>query len=298
MRPAYTLPQWSDLSGWEQPSSYQTIQLAKVEDGPGEELIGRSPVGLWVEKFDSTTGQWELQGTPQGGVALPLSNGTGWTSPQYYGTIQFADVTGQGQEYLLARSATGLQTWRWDAGTDTFEAAGPTLTTLSDSADWSGPQYYSTIQTADVAGTGQRFLLARGTGGLFTFQWGANGWTQAGPVLAALSNSSCGRPACYKTIQTGDVTGDGKADLLARTSDGVRAYEWGPSGWTQVGGAAPARRRPRLEPAPVLRDDPDSSRRWHAQSRRDRAAIALVCIRTNGDQPAGEEPASRARRPV
>ena len=237
--PPYTLPQWSDLSGWEQPSSYQTIQLAKVEDGPGEELIGRSPVGLWVEKFDSTTGQWELQGTPQGGVALPLSNATGWNRPQYYGTIQFADVTGQGQEYLLARSATGLQTWRWDAGTDTFEAAGPTLTTLSDSADWSGPQYYSTIQTADVAGTGQRFLLARGTGGLFTFPWGANGWTQAGPVLAALSNSSCGQPACYKTIQTGDVTGDGKADLLARTSDGLRAYEWGPSGWTQVGGLLP-----------------------------------------------------------
>ena len=155
----------------------------------------RGPLGGEVRPHDGAVG---VAGntTRRGGAALVQHDGS--NRPQYYQTIQFADVTGQGQEYLLARSAAGLQTWRWDASTDTFEAAGPTLTTLSDSADWSGPQYYSTIQTADIAGTGQRFLLARGTAGLFTFQWGANGWTQAGPVLAALSNSSCGRPACTR----------------------------------------------------------------------------------------------------
>ena len=136
----------------------------------------------------------------------------------------------------LARAADGLHTYRWDATSDSFVEAGPVFTALSDAAGYNQPSRYQTIQTGDVTGSGHAYLLSRAADGLHTYQWGQDGWTEAGPALTALSDANCGQPSCYRTIQTGDVTGDGKSDLLVRTSDGLRAYEWGSSGWTQVGG--------------------------------------------------------------
>lgn len=220
------MPQWSDFSGWSHPSSYSTIQLADL-DGDGEaDLIGRDADGLWVDKFDPITGQWELQATQDGGLALALSNQVGWNQPQYYDTIQTGDVTGSGQSALLARGADGVHTFRWDSATDTFVEAGPVLAALSNGAGFTQPQYYRTIQTADVLGNGAKQLLARGPAGLFTYQWGSNGWTQIGSVLTGLSDAAgFNQPQYYETIQTADVTGGGKAELLARGPDGLRTYQ-------------------------------------------------------------------------
>ena len=234
--PTYTLPQWSDFGGWSSPSSYSTIQLANLDGNGDDDLIGRDANGLWVEQFDSSTGQWHLQATQDGGLALPLSNRVGWTQPQYYETIQTADVNGDGKADLLARGAAGLHTFQWNPTTDSFVEAGSVLAALSDSAGFNQPQNYKTVQTADVLGNGSKQLLARGPAGLYTYQWGPTGWTQIGPVLAALSDAArFNQPQYYETIQTADVNGDGKADLLARGPDGLRTYQWGTNGWTQIG---------------------------------------------------------------
>ena len=96
------LPQWSDLAGWNQASSYQTIQTAHLDGPQSLDLIGRSAVGLWVEQYDPASGQWALQATEDGGVALPLTDEAGWNQPQSYQTIQTGDITGNGHAYLLA----------------------------------------------------------------------------------------------------------------------------------------------------------------------------------------------------
>jgi hypothetical protein len=236
--PTYTLPQWSDFSGWSSPSSYQTIQLANLDGDGNDDLIGRDANGIWVEKFDSSTGQWELQATQEGGLALPLTNQVGWNQPQYYETIQTADVNGDGKAELLARGAAGLHTFQWNPTTDTFVEAGPVLAATSNAAGFSQPQYYRTIQTADVLGNGSKQLLVRGPAGLYTYQWGSTGWTQIGPVLAALSDAAgFNQPQYYETVQTADVLGGGTAQLLARGPDGLRTYQWqgAEKGWTQVG---------------------------------------------------------------
>lgn len=108
--PLSATPQWSDSGGWDDPSTYEAIQLANIDGEPGDELIGRSSVGIWVEKV--IAGQWRMPGTADGGVALPLSDDRGWNAPQYYSTIQAGDVNGDGAEELLARAGDGLHLYR------------------------------------------------------------------------------------------------------------------------------------------------------------------------------------------
>ena len=234
--PTYTLPQWSDLAGWDRPSSYSTIQLAHLEGPREDDLIGRDANGLWVDQFNPSSRQWELQATPQGGLALDLTNVKGWTQPQYYETIQTADVTGSGQSDLLARGAAGLHTWHWNAASDKFVEVGRVLGALSDGAGFNQPQCYKTIQTADVLGDGQEELLARNRDGLHTYEWQQDGFKPVGPVLTALSDSAgFNGPQYYNTIQTANVLGDGRAELLARGPDGLNTYKWGQHGWVQIG---------------------------------------------------------------
>jgi hypothetical protein len=234
--PTYTLPQWSDLGGWDRPSSYSTIQLAQLEGHREDDLIGRDANGIWVEQFNPSSRQWELQASPEGGLALNLTNAKGWTQPQYYETIQTADVTGSGQSDLLARGAAGLHTWHWNATSDKFVEVGRVLGALSDGAGFNQPQYYKTIQTADVRGDGQEELLARSRDGLHTYEWEEDGWKQIGPALTALSDSAgFNQPQYYNTIKTADVLGDGREELLARSRDGLHTFKWGQHGWVQIG---------------------------------------------------------------
>ena len=129
---------------------------------------------------------------------------------------------------------------------------------LSDAHGWNQPQYYRTIQTADLDGNGKADLIARGRAGLHTYRWGQHGWTAVGPVLSNLSDASgFNQPQYYRTIQTADLDGNGKAELLARTGAGIAVYQWdGVSGGSD---ATFVQRlvalRPRVGEARVLRDD-------------------------------------------
>ena len=48
---------------------------------------------------------------------LPLSDFLGWAAPQYYTTIQAADLDGDGAAEILGRAAGGLFAWKLVAGT-------------------------------------------------------------------------------------------------------------------------------------------------------------------------------------
>jgi hypothetical protein len=236
--PQFTLPQWSDAAGWEQRSSYYTIQLANVDGQPGDELLGRSPVGVWVEQFDAGRGQWGLVGTSEGGLALSLPDVDGWNRPEYFETMQAADVNGDGAAELLIRGKDGLRTYRWQAAGRAFNSIGEPPLLFPDSERWSEPWYYQTIQTGDVDGDGAAELLARARDGLHTYRWNeaTSRYDQVGETLTALADfpNEWYWPGYYQTIQTADVDGDGDAELLARDSDGLHTWRWA-EGWTEAG---------------------------------------------------------------
>jgi hypothetical protein len=236
--PQFTLPQWSDAGGWDQRSSYYTIQLANIDGESGDELLGRGPVGVWVERFDAGRGQWGLVGTADGGVALSLPDVDGWNRAEFYETMQTADMDGDGAAELLIRGRDGLRVYRWRKASRTFDSIGQPPLLFPSSERWGEPWYYQTIQTGDVDGDGAAELLARAEDGLHTYRWNeaTSRFDEVGSTLTALADfpDEWYWPGYYQTIQTADVDGDGTAELLARGGDGLHTWRWG-DGWTEAG---------------------------------------------------------------
>jgi hypothetical protein len=223
--PVFTTPQWSDGSSWSAASAYETIGLVRLGRRSAEDLIGRDSTGLWVEQFDAHAGQWRLLGSSEGGVALALSDREGWNRPSQYTTIQTADLNDDGEYELLARAADGVHVYRWNAGTDTFTDISKPPRLFSDAAGGADPSVYETIQTADLRGDGHAEILGRTSAGIEYARWNeATGHfedvTQTGIAPDAHGGKN---PSLYKTIQTGDLNGDGKADLML-LAGGLRSY--------------------------------------------------------------------------
>jgi Concanavalin A-like lectin/glucanases superfamily/FG-GAP-like repeat len=217
---------WSDAGGWAAPACYETIQVARVSSdsgiGSSAVLLGRGPNGIEVRQFEPLLGDW-----------LPLPNGPSfadlfdWNLPQYYSTIQCADIDGDGQAELLVRAADGMQAYRYDHKTKMWSlitSGGP----CADAAGWDQPQYYTTIQFADIDGDGQAEMLARSGAGLLAFHYDrdAKGWNALPPTGLFADAAGWNQPQYYTTIQCADIDGDGQAELLARSGTGLLAYRY------------------------------------------------------------------------
>ena len=119
--PAFAVPSWTDAGGWTDPSQYSTIRLADVNGDGSDELIGRSDAGIEIYRFDTTLGQWRPQvdanGVPQllndFASLLPSNEGNPHNpnNPQYYSTIQAADIDGQPGAEILARFWDGMRVY-------------------------------------------------------------------------------------------------------------------------------------------------------------------------------------------
>jgi hypothetical protein len=108
----------------------------------------------------------------------------GWTNPSQYSTIKLADITGNGQDELLARNDDGLEIWRFDTsigewrpaiGADgypevlkDFRSPLPSQESASLGAN---PMTYSSIQTADVLGNGTESIVAQFPDGVHTYDY-------------------------------------------------------------------------------------------------------------------------------
>ena len=118
-------------------------------------------------KGDELSGHWQL--LPDG----PAWNDTGnWNQPQYYSTIQAADIDGDRAAELIARAAAGIVTSKYDPNTRTWHSL-PDGPLWSDAQGWNQPQYYTTIQTANIDGDrdGTAGLIARAAAGITGFKY-------------------------------------------------------------------------------------------------------------------------------
>jgi hypothetical protein len=191
-----------------------------------EDLIGRDSTGLWVEQFDAHAGQWRLLGSSEGGVALALSDREGWNRPSQYATIQTADLNGDGEYELLARAADGVHVYRWNPGTDTFTDISKPPRLFSDAAGGDDPSVYETIQTADLIQGGRDVILGRTSAGIEYARWNEQSGHFEGVTQTGIASDAHGgkNPSLYKTIQTGDLASQGKANLMLLAGGGLRWY--------------------------------------------------------------------------
>jgi len=220
-----------DQQGWYEPQYYATIQTANLDGVGPDELLGRGAAGIVVYRF--ANGHW----TPVAANG-PLTDQHGWTEPQYYLTIQTADLDGDGREELLARGAFGMAVFRFVNSQWTSAAlTGP----LTDAQGWNQAQYYSTIQTADLDGDGREELLARGAFGMAVFRFANGSWTPVTLVGPFTDEQGWDQQQYYSTIQTADIDGDGRDELLGRGASGMAVYRFAFGQWVPIAPTGPFR---------------------------------------------------------
>ena len=225
----FTLPAWSDIAGWDDPSCYSTIQMADLDGDGYEELVGRCSAGIAAYRFDTSSGVW---------TSLPpgpnFSNKHGWNAAKYYKTIQTADLDGDGQVELFGRGSAGMVVYKFEktsSNTGSWKLLTPTQSgPFPNQEGWDAPKYYETIQTADLDGDGQAELFGRGSAGMVVYKFDSNtgSWklltpTQSGPFP---NREGWDAPEYYETIQTADLDGDGRAELIGRGPAGIVTYKF------------------------------------------------------------------------
>nr|WP_141726301.1 choice-of-anchor D domain-containing protein [Actinacidiphila rubida] len=155
---------------------------------------------------------WYYAGT--GNTTTPLAPrvrvGAGWG---IYGTMTgVGDVTGDGKADLVARDSSGVL-WLYRG---TGVASAPFAARTRIGAGWG---IYGTMTgVGDVTGDGKADLVARDSSGVL---WLYRGTGVASAPFAARTRVGSGWNTYGMLTAVGDVTGDGKADLVARDATGV-----------------------------------------------------------------------------
>jgi hypothetical protein len=253
----FVLPGWGDAGGWTDPEQYETIQLADVDGDGADELFARTPGGVAIHVFDKTLGQWrpqvdtgnlpailsEFADPPPLTTANPNPPTTDWTLPQYYDTIQAADIDGQKGDELLGRSASGLIVFKFSPGSAAGQGSWRQLTTsgpFTDADGWdTGPFDYATIQTGDINGDGDAEVIGRNAQGLYAFNWTGSSWNQLALLSDLGDKGGFNDPRYWPSIQLANVDGDLREEVIARDADGLFAYRFRSGGWTKINSIIP-----------------------------------------------------------
>lgn len=248
--PSSNTPALTDQDGWNMPEYFQTIQTADIDGDGRAELIARGPTGILVWKYDSDQKKWNSLAPGPNWGDYNASDGTLWNQPQYYSTIQCADIDGDGHAELIGRSRYGIQVWKYDTiGNNWYSMLpGPDW---SDTQGWHHAHFYSTIQCADVDGDGQAELIGRSSTGILVWkydtvkkQWGAlPGSPPPWGDTNAADFTPWNQPQYYSTIQCADIDGDGYAEILGRNKNGIEVWKYDTRNevrdWVRLNGIAP-----------------------------------------------------------
>jgi hypothetical protein len=279
--PTFVVPAWGDAGGWTDPSKYSTIRLADVNGDGKDELIARNDQGIEIYWFDTSLGQWRPQVVQVAGSAVPqaltdfrspLPNekpATDWTKPEYYSTIQTANLDGRPGEEVFGRFADGVHAYTYVPPQGTTDINGGSWQGIggpagfSDAVGGADPGIYPTIHSG-VVQDGTTYIFGRrhptpdnaGDLGLAVFQDGD--WVLSAPKgppnfapAPAWGDAVCGQPACYLDVQGAAITTSppdphtgyqtimqGVGQVLSRTSAGVGAWTLGSYDfWFAIGGA-------------------------------------------------------------
>ncbi|MBY8880211.1 FG-GAP repeat domain-containing protein [Actinacidiphila acidipaludis] len=164
-------------------------------------FLGRDAAGtLW--RYDGT-------GNASAPYQARVAVGNGWQG--YDAITALSNLTVHGVGDMVARDTSGVL-WYYRGGGD----ARPFEARAKVGAGWS--IYNSLVGAGDLNGDGRADLLARDTSGVL---WLYPGTSSATAPFAARVKIGAGWNAYNPLAGTGDLTGDGRADLLATDASGA-----------------------------------------------------------------------------
>ncbi len=165
-----------------------------------------------------------------------MADEDGWSNPLAYTSVRMGDVDGDGHDDVCARSTDRVTCWP-----GTADGFGDSLFSVAVGAPSPGA-HGAEMWLADVDGDHRADVCVRGVDGLSCHP------NRDAPfdVLPALSDSAgFDDVGLHGTIRFGDVDGDGRDDVCARTADGLRCWIAGDRGfdatvagppWSDAGG--------------------------------------------------------------
>lgn len=216
------------LDRWSQGTEFSDADVGGAASYYGTLALGRSDPGALLDAcVRRASGVACASNTnPDFGpleAAGPFDDGTGWLPAEYGATVQLADVDGDGLADACGRSATGI-VCALRGPTGGFGAVLPWTSDFGD-ATFGGAAYSPSVRFGDLDGDGFADVCGRAADGLQCAKnthvgsfapatpWLPGEFTDAGGWDAAASTG---------TLQLGDLTGDGRADVCLRGAAGVR----------------------------------------------------------------------------
>ena len=229
---------WNATSGWEdlQYSTYrQTAKLADVDGDGDADLCALTSAGVRCglsdgERFAGSR-IWSSQ----------MSGAAGWSARGRAQTIGFPDVNGDGAADLCGRSWDGMHCAISYPGFQGFIGLWRTYAAFTDARGFGAEDKWGTLAYADVNGDGNDDVCVRGIDGIYCARGRGNGF-EADRRWTSNFRDAYGWNAdqYWRTIQLGDVNGDGAADLCGRGSAGVYCAPSVSGQFDPVGLVAPA----------------------------------------------------------
>ncbi len=212
----------TDAGGWGHVSHYTTIRTGDVDgDGLADVCARHSTQGYMC--WRSTGKGFEAYGNAPG-----YTNAAGWNKPEYYTTFRLTDINGDGRDDVCARGPDG-----WSCQLSTGSGFGATVKgpAWSDANGFARAQYYGTIRTGDINGDGKQDVCIRHSAGYECFVSTGTGFQSRG-VLADFSNTGGWSAMKYwSSLRLADFDGDGRDDVCARFSGGIRCLRATDSGF-------------------------------------------------------------------
>ncbi|MFI0722314.1 FG-GAP-like repeat-containing protein [Streptomyces sp. NPDC021224] len=180
-----------------------SVAVSGGPDGPYTVFYGRDSTGC----LRAFTGTGSVDGYP---FQAPRVVGYGWG--QYTAMASLAGQTTADTGDLVARDASGVL-WYYEG---TGNVTAPFKARTKVGTGWNA--YGQLVGAGDLTGDGRPDLVARDASGAL---WLYRGTGSSTAPFAARTRIGAGWDAYGQLVGTGDLTGDGRSDLVARDASGV-----------------------------------------------------------------------------
>ena len=186
----------------------------------GSGICGRASDGIYCARSNGSSALVSFERWTSG-----YSDASGWSPPnQYWATIQFPDLNGDGRSDVCGRAANGL-VCALATGSGAFSMPTLWLAQFGDDGGWNVlPAYWATLRFADVNGDGFADVCARGASGIScAISNGADAFAPATSWTAAFDDGAGWHlhQSYWGTIEYPDINADGRADVCGRSAAGI-----------------------------------------------------------------------------